>query len=86
MSSVQRNLEPGDLIVALNDLRAWETDQKRGWSHVYILKGQQALVINTWLVGNQLRMRVLRNLRVLLFSCPAHVVYRNWRIANSSLE
>jgi hypothetical protein len=86
MSSVQRSLEPGDLIVATHDMRAWETDERRGVSGEWVLKGEQALVINTWHAGNQIRIRVLRDLRVLLFSCPTHVVYRNWRIANTGIE
>lgn len=85
MSYVQRNLEPGDLIVSTHDMRAWETEERRGTSGEWILKGEQALVINTWIAGNQIRIRVLRDQRVLLFSCPAHVVYRNWRIANVGL-
>lgn len=76
----QRNLESGDLIVALKDMRAWESQDKRGSNGSYILKGQQALVISTWLVGHHLRIQVLREQRILIFSNKEHVVSSNWNI------
>lgn len=82
-SSNEQNLSPGDLIVALNDIRAWETDTKRGQSGNCIRKGECAMLIVSWPVGNQLRLKVLRDQRILHFSHPIYAVHRNWKIAQA---
>lgn len=76
-------LEPiaGDLIVALNPMRAWEEDRRKGHNGLHIQKGEQALVLATWTEGNQLRIRVVRDNRIILFSCPEHAVRKNWKVA-----
>lgn len=76
-------LEPiaGDYVVALNPMRAWESEVRKGHHGPYIQKGEQALVLATWEEGNQLRMRVVRDNRILLFSCASYAVRKNWRIA-----
>lgn len=73
-------LVPGDLVMALNAMRAWEHGLYRGFMGEMIMAGEQALVLHTWLVGNQMRVRVMRDQRILMFSCPEHVVRRNWKI------
>jgi hypothetical protein len=77
------SLEPiaGDLIVALVGIRSWENEQHRGVDGLYIEKGQQALVLSTWMVGNQCRIKVLRDNRILVFSHPDHCVRKNWKVA-----
>ena len=80
MSSTSEPI-PGDYIVALNVLRAWVSDTIRGWNHYHIQKGEQALVIQTWFVGNQVRLRVFRDGRILVFSCPQHALKNNWLIS-----
>lgn len=74
-------LVPGDYIVAVHDMRAWENEDKCGWSDYWIHVGEQALVVQLWEVGNQQRVRVFRNDRFLLFSCQAHCVFKNWKVA-----
>lgn len=71
---------PGDLVLALNAMRSWEQDSYRGFRGEMIMAGEQALVLETWTVGNQRRMRVVRDQRILLFSCAEHAVRRNWRV------
>ena len=80
MVTGQRPIVTGDLVVALNDMRAWTSDSTRGHSNVYVLKGEQALVLEAWVVGNQQRFRVVRCDRVLMFSCAAHAVHQNWSL------
>lgn len=73
---------PGDLIVALHSMRSWETDTTRGTDGQYIFEGEQAIVIMTWSVGKQIRMKTFRNDRILVFSCAEHCVLKNWIIAS----
>ena len=83
---LQTDLEPipGDLIVARIAMRSWESDDVRGRNGLYVKEGEQALVIATWTVGNQFRLRVVRDQRILLFSHPVHVVRVNWAIAHAA--
>lgn len=71
---------PGDYVMALNAMRSWEQDSYRGFMGEMIMAGEQALVLETWTVGNQRRVRVVRDQRILLFSCAEHAVRRNWRV------
>ena len=71
---------PGDYVMALNAMRAWEQDLYRGFMGEMIMAGEQALVLETWSMGNQRRIRVVRDHRILMFSCAEHAVRRNWRV------
>lgn len=84
MSSPDLEPIPGDLVAALNTMRSWEREDFRGHSGQHIQVGEQALVIGAWFVGNQLRLRVVRAERVLLFSSAAHAVRRNWSIVRAA--
>ena len=61
-------------------MRAWDNESCRGTAGALILPGQQALLLETWLEGNQRRLRLVREQRIVLFSCPDHVVGRNWKL------
>lgn len=74
-------VNPGDLAVSLVPMRAWEDDNRRGDDGLALAAGQHVLVIDTWLVGKQLRLRVVYDERVIVFSCPLRVVDRNWKVA-----
>lgn len=74
-------LEPGAFLIAQRSMRSWEDVDTKGTSGTVISVGQQALLIATWLVGEQRRFRVIRDERILLFSCPDHVTFRNWKVA-----
>ncbi len=79
-------MTPGTLVVALNTMRAWESDDRRGTVGEYIRVGEQALVLAGWITGNQLRLRVFRNNRTLLFSSASHAAHKNWKVAVPSTQ
>lgn len=68
----------GDLVAATRSMRAWRAADVRGDDGHVMAPGERALVIGTWLVGNQRRLSAVVGQRVLLFSCPDHAVARNW--------
>lgn len=70
----------GDLLSAANPMRAWRSESERGNDGAVIIPGEHVLVIGTWLAGNQRRISVVCGEQILLFSCPDHVVGRNWRL------
>jgi hypothetical protein len=74
---------PGDLIVALHTMRAWEDEFERGLMGEHVQAGEQAFVVSTWSVGNQRRMKLLREDRLLVFSCANHCVCKNWRVVRA---
>lgn len=83
MSSIDRDdLLAGDMVVAVHEMRVWESDDKRGWVDMWIQQGEPVLVVQTWTVGKQRRVRVFssRFKRFLLFSCQERRVSKNWRI------
>lgn len=77
----RKMLSSGDLVAALVPMRAWEDDSRRGEHGLRLDVGQQALIIDAWLVGKRLRMRVVYDERVIVFSCALRVVDRNWKVA-----
>jgi len=84
VSSTTVNLpEPGDMLIALNCMRAWESQFVRGKIGDWILVGEQVFVISTTMVGNQIRLFVIRDNRIMTFSSLPHVVCRNWNIVKS---
>jgi hypothetical protein len=89
MSSVERFPQPlpGDVVHAVHRMRAWEDDFKRGTDGAWIEAGQQALVLQLWHVGRQrVRVRMLFNDRIAVFSCLARDLTRNWHVANRQLS
>lgn len=73
---------PGDMIIALNSMRAWETQNIRGKYGEYINKGEQVLVLSTHTCGHHLRLTVLRDNRILFFSCASYALHKNWKMAS----
>ncbi len=70
----------GDLLAAINPMRAWRTEQERGADGEVINPGERVLVIGTWLVGNQRRISVICGQQILLLSCADHTITKNWRL------
>ena len=68
---------PGDLIVARRRLRAWASDQERG-DGITVEEGALGLVLQRWREGSQLRLRVLINDAIVVFSHHARNVTLNW--------
>lgn len=74
----------GTLIRALKSMRAWSNDQERGYDGPVIEPGAQALVLQTWMVGEQVRIRVMANDTIMLFSNPKHTVSLNWEVLSEA--
>lgn len=72
---------PGDMLVSLVPMRAWEDDDRRGESGAALPAGQNVLVVDAWEVGRQRRIRVVYDGRVVVFSCAQRVMDRNWKAA-----
>lgn len=72
-------LLPGDVVVVQHEMRAWVSDTERGNDGDWVRPGDIGFVVETWTVGNQVRLRVLINDRLAVFSNPPHTVRLNWR-------
>lgn len=70
---------PGDMLSSLVPMRAWEDDNRRGTRGTCLAAGQHVLVVGKWDVGGQLRMKVIYDDRVIVFSCSRRVMDRNWK-------
>ena len=73
-------MSSGDMIVSLVPMRAWESDERKGEDGMRIPSGQPVLVIDAWTVGKRLRLRVIYDDRIVVFSCPLRVACRNWKL------
>ena len=74
---------PGDMLVALKHMRAWETEKARGNSEVMTRPGDQALVLQCWQVAGHTRLLVLLNhdaTRLCFFSSRTDNFWRNWEL------
>ena len=71
---------PGDLVMALTPMRSWESEDVRGTGGTYIQHGETALVLATWMVGTKVRLKLVRDDRMRIFSCQHFVVRRNWKV------
>lgn len=77
---------PGDVVHAVHRMRAWENDNERGTEGIWIEAGQTALVLQLWYVGRQrVRVRMLFNDRIAMFSCRSPDLAQNWHVANRQL-
>lgn len=71
-------LKPGDVVIALRRMRSWEDETCRGRDGLYVEPGEIAVVLSSWAVGKQTRIKAVARGRVVLFSCPRHTVALNW--------
>lgn len=81
-SSPDHRILPGDLIVSRVNIRAWVTDEERGFDGTTIYAGTAVLVLAVWTVGGQLRLRVLHGDSMVLFSNRSAIALKNWFIAS----
>lgn len=72
-------LVPGDIVVVQRKMRAWVSDLERGTDGAWVRPGDVGLIVETWSVGNQVRLRLLISDRLVVFSNPPHTVHLNWR-------
>jgi hypothetical protein len=73
---------PGDVIAAVRYMRAWESDTCRGYTGRDVHKDDEGLLISTRMIGNQLRLYILMNERIEIFSSNPHVLGLNWRVVS----
>lgn len=71
-------LEPGDVMLALRRMRSWEDETRRGRDGLNVEPGEIALVLSSWAIGKQTRIRAVVDGRIMLLSCPRHTVALNW--------
>lgn len=69
---------PGDLVVTRRAMRAWVGDNERGHDGHRVDTGRTAIVLQRWRVGNQVRLRVIVDGKVVVFSHSPHCVSLNW--------
>ena len=75
-------LKPGDIVKALHHMRAWETDLERGRQGYWINEGEVATVIHIWIIGDNVRIRVLVSNRIAMFSHDRSHVMLNWMVVD----
>lgn len=73
----------GDLVEARYRMRAWENDHERGTEGIWTEVGDLGMVLAVWGVGRgRIRMKLLINDRIAMFSCHKLDLPRNWPIVN----
>lgn len=75
---------PGDVVVAYCGMRSWDSDEIRGESGWIVPTGTPGLVVQTWRVDKQVRLRLLINGQLLLFSTNVYMFPNNWRLLRYS--
>ena len=75
----------GTLLRAAKRMRAWSNDLERGYDGPWVEVGDIAIVLSTWIEGKRVRLRVLSNDRIMLFSHVAHTVALNWEVARPAM-
>lgn len=76
-------VRPGDTVQSHHEMRAWAENDRRGMDSddVWIGKGAVACVIQVWGVGERrIRMRVLHDGKLKLFSCSIENFRKNWSV------
>ncbi len=77
---------PGDMVRAVHRMRAWESDWERGGDGVWVEPGDVGLVLQVWRVSRgRIRLRLLTNDRIAMFSCYARDLPKNWRVESRQL-
>jgi hypothetical protein len=69
---------PGDMLVALRSMRAWENDDERGYAGPWVSVGGTAIVLQVWYTGNHVRLRLLTDNAISVFSCVRRNFSINW--------
>ena len=71
---------PGDMIIALHDMLSWNSINKYAPSPSQILKNDYALVLQCWMIGNNIRFVTMHSGFIRIFSCKLSNLRRNWSI------
>lgn len=73
---------PGDMIVARHNMTSWNSVLEYAPSSGQIYVNEYAIVIQRWLIGHNVRLIVLHNGMIRIFSCKLSNLRRNWKIAS----
>jgi len=71
---------PGDMIIALHDMLSWNSVNVYAPSPGQILKNEHAIVLQRWMVGNNVRLITIHSGSIRIFSCKLSNLRRNWSI------
>ena len=79
---LQRKLmpQPGDMVIARCLMGAWGSDAERLPISMWVDKGDIGCVIQSWMEGNSVRMRLLIKNSLVVFSCKLENLRLNWLI------
>lgn len=69
---------PGDMLVARRFLKSRCSDGEKLYDVTSVYSGSVGLLLQTWRSGNQVRLQVLTEGSIMLFSHAAHCVTLNW--------
>lgn len=69
---------PGTMLVARAPMRAWSDDDFYGTMGLFVNEGTVGIVMQTWMVGNQVRLRMLVRGCVAVLSTAHRDLTRNW--------
>jgi len=71
---------PGDLIISKLPMGAWATDGQRKPFSLFLNDGCYCFVIQSWNVGNKIRLRVIHKDKIVMFSCKLKNINLNWHV------
>jgi hypothetical protein len=74
----------GSLLVARRPMQAWINDNERGQGGLRVAEGDTGLVLQVWRVNTRVRIRMLVNDVVVMFSHVQNCVWLNWHSASST--
>ena len=69
---------PGDLLVALKLMRAWESVDRRGYSGDLIFPATLVLVLSAWTIDAHQRLIVMTSKGVMVLSSRLENMGSNW--------
>ena len=69
---------PGMMLIARTPMRAWADDYFYGTTGEIVNEGTIGVVIQSWKVGNQVRLRMLVMNTILVLSTAHRDLSRNW--------
>jgi len=77
--------KPGDLVVAQRAMGAWASDEVRLPFSIWANPGDAGCVVQAWMQGNHVRMRLLMKDKLVVFSCRLANVRLNWQVVEPNL-
>lgn len=69
---------PGTMLIARAPMRAWAEDFFYGTTGEVVKEGTVGIVLQSWKVGNQVRLRMLVKSCIVVLSTAHRDLTRNW--------